>query len=146
MEPTCTELANALHIDQEAAKLAMEDAVRGMPHAPLAQVLAPVDSALQKLLGGSLWRIVSPIQSASGSVIGKLRLERSLANVQEHVYAEPTVIVAEQVLRRQPHDCNALGLQGSTVVNTFFAKHLSWQCSRGTTKGPERCCCVGLPA
>jgi hypothetical protein len=99
MEFTSTALASTLCIDQEAANLAVEDAVRGMPHAPLAQLLSPVDTALQKLFRGSLWRIVSAFQSTSGSIIGMLRFEKSLADVQDHVFHEPTILVAEKVRR-----------------------------------------------
>lgn len=94
MEATCGPLADALHVDQGAAKIAVEDAVRAMPHAPLAQVLAPVEQVLQKLLGGSVWRIVSPMQS--GAAVGRLRFEQSLAAVQDLVLQEPTIIIAEQ--------------------------------------------------
>lgn len=94
MEATCSPLASALQVDQNAAKISIEDAVRAMPHAPLAQLLAPLEQALQKHLGGSMWRIVSPMQS--GAVVGRLRFEQSLAAVQDHVLQEPTIIIAEQ--------------------------------------------------
>ena len=98
MEATGGALADALHVDHEAAKVAIEDAVRAMPHAPLAQLLAPLEQALQKHLGGSMWRIVSPMQT--GVVVGRLRFEQSLAAVQDLVLQEPTVIVVEQVWPR----------------------------------------------
>ena len=98
MEATCSPLAGALQVDQEAGKIAIEDAVRAMPHAPLAQLLAPLEQALQKHLGGSMWRIVSPMKA--GAVVGQLRFEKSLAAVQDLVLQEPTVIVVEQVWPR----------------------------------------------
>lgn len=95
MEATCRPLASAVNVDKGAAQVAIEDAVRAMPHAPLAQLLSPLELTLQKLLDGSMWRIVSPMQS--GSVTGRLRFEKSLAAVQDLELEVPTIIIAEQV-------------------------------------------------
>jgi hypothetical protein len=96
MEPTCAALAAALNIDASAAAVVLEDSVRAMPDAPLSQLIAMAEPALQRHLGGSAWRVIAPMQGSN--VVGRLRVERSLQAVQNSSFDENTVLVVDQVL------------------------------------------------
>lgn len=100
MQPTCSALASALKMDQQAAAVALEDSIRAMPDAPAAQLAAAIEPRLRRHLGGSTWRLIAAMEAPA--VSGRLRVERSLEAVQNEVYQEATVLVVDQVRTLRP--------------------------------------------
>ena len=64
--------------------------------APLAQLLAILDTALRAALGLGAWRILSRVP-ASDPVVGHVVQAASLAAVQYQTYDEPTLLIADCV-------------------------------------------------
>lgn len=95
MQPTCSALATALKLDQQAAAVALEDSVRAMPDAPAAQLAATIEPHVRRHLGGSTWRLIAAMEAPY--VAGRLRVEHSLAAVQNDTYDEATVLLVNQV-------------------------------------------------
>jgi hypothetical protein len=97
LQPACSHLEKALNIGDGQGAIALENAVRSMPHAPAAQLLAIAEPALKRVLGLPAWRVVAPFVSEGGVASGRLRREASLAAVQTLVFAEPVVLIVDQV-------------------------------------------------
>ena len=103
LAPAGAALANTLSIGTAQAETAVEDSVRAMPQAPLAQLLALLEPALQRAVGAPAWRIIAPITAGQPEVRGLLAATSALGPIQDTVYDEPTVLIVGQVCL---HNCS----------------------------------------
>ncbi|HTU17332.1 MAG TPA: hypothetical protein VMG10_04660, partial [Gemmataceae bacterium] len=92
LQPPAEALGAAFHAEPWTIPLFSEEVIRGGPAFTLSLLLRPLDRLLreQAELGG--WQVISSARAA-----GKVRTVKRLLDVQSERFAEPTVLVADEV-------------------------------------------------
>ncbi|HZY86788.1 MAG TPA: PEP/pyruvate-binding domain-containing protein, partial [Gemmataceae bacterium] len=92
LQPKAEFLGEAFKAEAWAVPLFSEEVIRGGPAFALSLLLRRLDPLLRKAAGLGGWQVVSPAAAS-----GRLRVVGRLIDVQGERFAEPTVIVADQV-------------------------------------------------
>ena len=85
-------MGRAFSVDEWKLSLFSEEVVRGSPAFALSLVLNKVEGYLREAVDAGDWQVIS-----NGNVVGVLVVEDDLEPVQDHVYPEPTILLAERV-------------------------------------------------
>lgn len=92
LQPRAEALGEAFGVDSWVVPLFSEEIIRGGPVFALSRLLRCLDPLLRKAAGLGGWQIVSP-----GQVQGRVRRTARLLPLQAERFAEPTVLVSDEV-------------------------------------------------
>ena len=103
LQPLADVLGGALDVDRWAVELFAEETVRGSPAFPVSLALSALDPVFRKVAELGSWQVISPVEAA----VGRLLVVPELHSLQEHVYQEPTLLLAAQVTGEEeiPEGC-----------------------------------------
>jgi len=118
MQPFAEALGGACGVPPAAVRIFSEEVVRGGSGFALSLALTRLDGALRAAARLGAWTLISPVAAS-----GELVLVPDLASVQAHVYARPTVLLAERVGGGEelPEGCVALLTPSSVDVLSHAA-------------------------
>jgi alpha-glucan,water dikinase len=92
LQPKAEALGAAFGVEAWTVPLFSEEVIRGGPAFTLSLLLRPLDRLLRQAAGLGGWQVISPARA-----IGKVRPVQRLLDVQAEHFAEPTVLVADEV-------------------------------------------------
>ena len=92
LQPKAEALGAAFHAESWTIPLFSEEVIRGGPAFTLSLLLRPLDSKLREQAGLGGWQVIS---AARGG--GKVQTVAKLLDVQSQRFAEPTVVIADEV-------------------------------------------------
>ncbi|MHB1425023.1 MAG: phosphohistidine-like domain-containing protein [Gemmataceae bacterium] len=92
LQPKAEALGTAFGAEPWTIPLFSEEVIRGGPAFTLSLLLKPLDRLLREQAGLGGWQIISPARGG-----GKVRAIKRLLDVQSERFAEPTVLVADEV-------------------------------------------------
>ncbi len=92
LQPKAEMLGAAFGVEAWTMPLFSEEVIRGGPAFTLSLLLRPLDRILRQAAGLGGWQIISPARAA-----GRVRVVNRLLDVQTERFAEPTVLVADEV-------------------------------------------------
>ncbi|HTU92409.1 MAG TPA: PEP/pyruvate-binding domain-containing protein, partial [Gemmataceae bacterium] len=113
LQPVAEALGAEFHAEAWTISLFSEEVIRGGPAFLLSLLLRPLDRLLREQAGLGGWQVISPAR-----VGGKVRPVQRLVDVQSERFAEPTVLVADEVSGEEEIP------QGTTAVLTCDAPDL----------------------
>eukprot|EP01025_Chloroclados_australasicus_P029393 TRINITY_DN2937_c0_g1_i13.p1 TRINITY_DN2937_c0_g1~~TRINITY_DN2937_c0_g1_i13.p1 ORF type:complete len:933 (-),score=168.34 TRINITY_DN2937_c0_g1_i13:30-2582(-) len=90
--PISLKLGRAFGVEEWAVQLFAEEVVRGGPAFNASLVLSSIEPALRAAAELGAWQIISPVE-----VVGRIICVPDLADVQDVVFDEPAVLIAEKV-------------------------------------------------
>ncbi|KAK9860996.1 hypothetical protein WJX84_011575 [Apatococcus fuscideae] len=125
LHPTTWALGSKLGIAAETCSLFPEEVVRGTMAAPLAQLLAILDTALRAALGLGAWRILSRVP-AYDPVVGHVVQAASLAAVQYQTYDEPTLLIADCVSGEEEVPLGVVGTERAAGASRILQADCPW--------------------
>lgn len=83
---------NAFGVESWAVDLFAEEVVRGGPAFAISLVISAIDPVLRGAAALGAWQVISP-----ATVTGRVLVQPGLADIQDKVFEEPTVLVAQHV-------------------------------------------------
>jgi alpha-glucan,water dikinase len=92
LQPKAEALGAAFGVEPWTMPLFSEEVIRGGPAFTLSLLLRPLDRILREAAGLGGWQVISPARAA-----GKVRTVGRLLDVQTERFAEPTVLIADEV-------------------------------------------------
>ena len=92
LQPKAEALGAAFGVEAWTVPLFSEEVIRGGPAFTLSLLLRPLDRLLRHEAGLGGWQVISPARAS-----GKVRPVQRLLDVQTERFAEPTVLVADEV-------------------------------------------------
>mmetsp|Transcript_20854 Transcript_20854/g.62756 ORF Transcript_20854/g.62756 Transcript_20854/m.62756 type:complete len:1085 (+) Transcript_20854:1468-4722(+) len=92
VEPISTGLGKAFGVAGWAVELFAEEVIRGGPAFALSLVLGPLEKGLRAAAELGAWQLISPRDA-----VGRVLVVDGLHEIQDEVYEEPTVILAQRV-------------------------------------------------
>jgi alpha-glucan,water dikinase len=92
LQPKAEALGAAFGVETWTVPLFSEEVIRGGPAFTLSLLLRPLDRLLRQAAGLGGWQVISPARAS-----GKVRPVQRLLDVQAERFAEPTVLVADEV-------------------------------------------------
>jgi alpha-glucan,water dikinase len=113
LQPKAEALGAAFHAESWTIPLFSEEVIRGGPAFTLSLLLRPLDGKLRKQAGLGGWQVIS---AARGG--GKVQAVAKLLDVQSQRFAEPTVVIADEVSGEEEIP------EGATAVLTCDAPDL----------------------
>ncbi|KMS97340.1 hypothetical protein BVRB_6g155850 isoform B [Beta vulgaris subsp. vulgaris] len=92
LQPSADYLGSLLGVDQWAVSIFTEEIVRAGSAASLSALLNRLDPVLRNTANLGSWQIISPVEA-----IGYVVVVKELLSVQNKIYAQPTILVANHV-------------------------------------------------
>jgi alpha-glucan,water dikinase len=92
LQPKAEALGAAFHAESWTITLFSEEVIRGSPAFLLSLLLRPLDSRLREQAGLGGWQVISPARGG-----GKVQVVQRLLDVQSQRFAEPTVLIADEI-------------------------------------------------
>jgi alpha-glucan,water dikinase len=92
LQPKAEALGAAFHAESWTIPLFSEEVIRGGPAFTLSLLLRPLDGRLREQAGLGGWQVISPAHGG-----GQVKTVRRLLDVLSQRFAEPTVLIADEV-------------------------------------------------
>lgn len=115
-------LGQAFGCDEWAVQLFAEEVVRGGPAFALGLVLSNIEPTLRAAADLGAWQVISPVSSVSG----RIQLVPDLHSVSDHVYKEPTILLAARVTGEEEVPLGVVGILSRDAPDVL--SHLSVRC------------------
>lgn len=114
-----TNFGHAFGCEAWAVQLFSEEVVRGGPSFAVSLILSSVEPGMRAAAELGAWQVISPASSATGRLV----VVPDLHGIQDHVYEEPTILLARRVTGEEEVPVGVVGVLSGDAPDVL--SHLS---------------------